>query len=930
MPTHVTLRTCTLMIVKQCFCCAAGLWLCLSCYSQQRLVAERISSIEHDPALSAQQKLSGLYRVKAQYDSSGFVKDTVYAKMLGSIGLYEFIANNNYDAAIQHTLSAVVINMAVQPTPAFFLATGNYFNLGFYYDKTQRFSKALAYYDTAVMVSRKVAGRESRMLDARLGKIYIYFRTGDYQKSVEESTGGIITALQLGDSLRYLDFLNQRGQSLFFQNQFEQSLSDIETVIPVAERLRQSHRLASAYKMKGFIYAKRRDFQVATTAFKDAIEARKQTTDIGQIAGDYNDLGNFYFDSLKNLQSARMYYGQGMKYAGQAKDSVRLARLSLNTGRTFIDEEDFSRAEKYLLRAFLFLGVNISSGLHDTATVTALGQNQNKELLLYILENKTWLLLRLYEEKKDKRFLHDCLAAALLTDSVITQLRHEQTGEQSKLYWRDRTRSFFATALKACYAANNPALAFYYMEKSRAVLLNDKLNELGAMAHLPEEEHNTEQEYKRRIASEEQRLNGLSVHSVQYRQQQLMVLQVKDEFEHYIKTLEQKYPAYYQYKYASKVPALAELQAYLLKRDAHFVHYFVEDTVAYILNIMPDAAKMIQLHSKDFDRDQVTAFLQYCSNKQRLNNDFSGFTSISLALYKSFFEPLQIPVGRVILCQDDFLLPFEALCKDDKGKRFLVYDYVFSYVYSAGYLLKEMNSPVAKGSYIGFAPVSFAPYLTLPDLTNSATLLKHTASYYNTTTLFTGGNATRDNFMKAVPGYSIANIFSHALADSGNTEPLLYMQDSVIHLSELQLLNRPATQLIVLSACQTNAGRNATGEGIYSLARGFSSAGIPSVAATLWKADEEAVYALSDKFHAYLSEGMRKDDALQKAKLYFVRQGGKEKLLPYFWANMVLMGNAEPVMFSHSAGVSWWLMSAIPLLLASVLYIVMRRKKGRN
>lgn len=927
MPTHVTLRTCTLMIVKQCFCCAAGLWLCLTCYGQQQLIAERISSIEHNPAFSAQQKLSSLYQVKAQYDSSGFVKDTVYAKMLGSIGLYEFIVNNNYDAAIQHTLSAVAINMAVQPTPALFLATGNYFNLGFYYDKTQRFSKALAYYDTAIIVSRKVAGRESRMLDARLGKIYIYFRTGDYQKSVEESTGGIITALQLGDSLRYLDFLNQRGQSLFFQNQFEQSLSDIETVIPVAERLHQAHRLASAYKMKGFIYAKRRGFQVATTAFKDAIEARKQTTDIGQIAGDYNDLGNFYFDSLKNLQSARVYYGQGMKYAGQAKDSVRLSRLSLNMGRTYIYEDDFSRAEKYLLQAFLYLGVNISSGLNDTATVTALSQNQNKELLLYILENKTWLLLRLYEVEKDKRFLQDCLAAALLTDSVITQLRHEQTGEQSKLYWRDRTRSFFATALKACYA-NDPALAFYYMEKSRAVLLNDKLNELGAMAHLPEEEHNTEQEYKRRIASEEQRLNGLPVHSVQYRQQQLMVLQVKDEFEHYIKTLEQKYPAYYQYKYASKVPTLAELQAYLLKRDAHFVHYFVEDTTAYIMDIMPEATKMIQLRSKDFDRKQVTAFLQYCSNKQRLNNDFSGFASISHALYKSFFEPLQMPVGRVILCQD-FLLPFEALCKDDKGKQFLVYDYIFSYVYSAGYLLKEMDLPVAKGNFIGFAPVSFASYLALPDLTNSSTALKQVSSYYNTTALYTGGNASRSNFMKAVPGYSIANIFSHAIADTGNAEPLLYMQDSVIYLSELQLLNRPATQLIVLSACQTNAGRNATGEGIYSLARGFSSAGIPSVAATLWKADEEAVYALSDKFHEYLSEGMRKDDALQKAKLYFIKQGDKERLLPYFWANMVLMGNTEPVTFSDSASLPWWLIIFVPVLLGACYIIICKRKKLR-
>jgi CHAT domain-containing protein len=735
--------------------------------------------------------------------------------------------------------------------------------------------------------------------------------------------------LQLGDSLRYLDFLNQRGQSLFFQNQFEQSLADIETVIPVAKRLHQSHRLASAYKMKGFIYAGHRDFEMATTAFKDAIDARKQTTDIGQVAGDYNDLGNFYFDSLKNLQGARVYYRQGMKYARQAKDSVRLSRLGLNMGRTYIDEDDFSGAGKYLSQAFLYLGVNIRNGLRDSATVTALKQNQNKELLLYILENKTWLLLRRYEAEKDKRFLHDCLAAALLTDSVITQLRHAQTGEQSKLYWRDRTRSFFATALKACYAANDPALAFYYMEKSRAVLLNDKLNELGAMAHLPEEKHNAEQQYKRRIASEEQRLNDLPVHSVQYKQQQLIVLQAKDEFERYIKTLEQKYPAYYQYKYASKVPALAELQRYLLKREAHFVHYFVEDTIVYILHIMPDAAKMIQLHSKDFDRKQVTAFLRYCSNKQHLNNDFSGFASISYALYKSLFEPLQLASGRVILCQDDFLLPFEALCKDDKGEQFLVYDYVFSYVYSAGYLLKEMDLPVAKGNFIGFAPVSFASYLALPDLINSSTALKQVSSYYNAIALYTGGNASRANFMKAVPGYRVANVFSHALADTGNAEPLLYMQDSVIHLSELQLLNRPATQLIVLSACQTNAGRNATGEGIYSLARGFSSAGIPSVAATLWQADEEAIYALSDKFHEYLSEGMRKDDALQKAKLYFIEQAHKEKLLPYFWANMVLMGNAEPVAFSDSAGVPWWVF-AIPLLLAPVLYIVMRRKKGHH
>jgi hypothetical protein len=75
---------------------------------------------------------------------------------------------------------------------------------------------------------------------------------------------------------------------------------------------------------------------------------------------------------------------------------------------------------------------------------------------------------------------------------------------------------------------------------------------------------------------------------------------------------------------------------------------------------------------------------------------------------------------------------------------------------------------------------------------------------------------------------------------------------------------------------------------------------------------------------------MRKDDALQKAKLYFVRQGGKEKLLPYFWANMVLMGNAEPVSFSHSTGVPWWLIIFVPALLGACYIIILKRKKLRK
>jgi CHAT domain-containing protein len=173
-------------------------------------------------------------------------------------------------------------------------------------------------------------------------------------------------------------------------------------------------------------------------------------------------------------------------------------------------------------------------------------------------------------------------------------------------------------------------------------------------------------------------------------------------------------------------------------------------------------------------------------------------------------------------------------------------------------------------------------------------------------------------------------VFSHARADTMASEPLLFMQDSVIRLSELQLPHTLATRLVVLSACQTHVGKNVTGEGIYSLARGFALAGIPAVAATLWKADEKAIYEVSVLFHQYLSQGMRKDDALRKAKLDFIKHNSQEKSLPYFWANMILIGHPEPVEFTGKPRLGWWIGLGVILCFVSWLVFSRRRKKTKT
>jgi CHAT domain-containing protein len=468
------------------------------------------------------------------------------------------------------------------------------------------------------------------------------------------------------------------------------------------------------------------------------------------------------------------------------------------------------------------------------------------------------------------------------------------------------------------------------MEKSRAVLLNDKLNELGASAHLPAGEAKKEQEFQIDVLNQQQKLALFDESENEYKTQQLKYLSAKEKLENYIGTLEKKYPSYYHYRYADDVVALNALQQYLKKNKQSFVHYFINDTVAYILSITPQNTKLVKFSKDSFNVERLKNFLRLCSDKQNLNNNYQSFVSLSYSLYQLLFHPLNIPKGRIVICPDNFLIPFEALCTSANGSDFLINNYSFSYIYSARYLLKKYETQKTKGDFIGFAPVSFNSCLDVPDLKNSAEALKQSAKYYHNTSLLLNSQASRHNFLSSIASYSVVNVLSHANADSAKKEPLLFMQDSIISLSELQLIHNPATQLVILSACETNAGKNAKGEGIFSFARGFATAGIPSVAATLWKADEKTIYDITQKFHEYLSQGMHKDEALQKAKLSFIQNADSENQLPYYWANLILTGNDEPLQLSRSQ-ITWpFIITLTAFGIIAMLVIIFVKRKKQN
>ncbi|PWT99183.1 MAG: hypothetical protein C5B52_10995 [Bacteroidetes bacterium] len=908
-----------------------ALCLCHISYSQSsKQLWDTVTIIQRNPKLSSRQVLEKLHQLEKLAPELGYPMDSSYARLLHAIAVNEYFVNHQIETCLRYTQQAINVNIKAGPGFSPQQYCKSTLNLGYFYDALTLFPEALQNYDSAIARGLRTHNLEDYIMDARMYKAYVFFRKGDYQKAVEESSLGLELSRKLNDSLHCVQLLNQRAQSLFFQKQMRESFSDLQEVIMQTKALKNTFQLASAYKIMGYYYASQKQYPNATKYFQDAIKERMKSTDTGQIAGDYSDFGDYYRDSLQDYKNANKCYLSGIKYAQWAGDSIRLGRIYESMSEAELRQKHLGLSEKYIQKSFALLKISSGNDPLQLETVSRISSVGNKELIFAIIQNKTVLLLNQYKQTKDKRYLNACLKMAKISDSVLTQARHEQFGENSKLYWRNRTRGIFVAAIEACDLANDTSNAFYFMEKSRAVLLNDKLHELGAYAHLPVDIGNTERKLQNQVISELQKLNTLPVGGKEYQQQQVKLFAAREQLEQFIKTLDKNYPAYYQYKYADQIPTLQQLQIYLGKTGQTFVHFFNGDSAIYSMIIEPNKCYLKKMVCAPNQFEEIETFVQLCSDKERLNGNYNSFSKMAFNLYKLLFEPLRINKGRVIICEDNYLLPFDAFCSDSLGKKFLLNDYVFSYVYSAGNLLKKSNSNSTNGNFIGFAPVHFESGLNVADLNHSENSLETTARQFNSKKLMLGIMSSKKNFLQQIPGFSIATVYSHARADSADAEPVLYMQDSVIHLSELQLLHDPATKLVVLGACQTNVGKIASGEGIFSLARGFASAGIPSVAATLWNADEKAVYSISENFHRYIARGLEIDLALRKAKMDFI-ESGSENRLPYLWANIVVIGNAEPISFRHTPKrIFWSLLPELIAIMAILLYVQFRYNKNKK
>ncbi len=833
-------------------------------------------------------KIDLLSKLRASYLKCHSIPGPVYAEIEHRLG--DFYGKiGDFDKAIAYTDTAIDVNTHTGQTEPFLC--NSFFNLGQFYRQLYLLNESRDYFSRSITVGRKFPDKYFIAAMAYEQLSFSYFQIGDYQQSRDIASAGLKFTQYIKDTIGVASLLAQKAQSEIKLGSFKVAQQDIERSLLLLGHF-QNEQLATSYSVYARLLNATGKHQAATVYYKNASELNKKAGQLGQCSRDLMDMGLVYDEDMRREDQARICYLLGLQPAIQAKDYYQIAGLYTNIGLTYWRQGDFKTALTHYQMALNALPISFKDKAYtQNPSPDMLRLIFNNYVTSILLANKGECLLSLYKKEHHKQVLDAALETFVLADKTVDLMRWNQHGEQSKLFWRSNTKHMYENAIEVCYLLKDGRQAYYFFEKSRAVLLNDRLSHATQWNEVSPKDRAAEKKILIRLNSAKLQLLSIGAGTSSSHALYNDWISEQKKWDDLQIALDKKYPGKLFFK-KNPVDSLASIQKLLLHNDQSLIEYFNGDSTVYTLVITSAKAEVSKTAFPAYLRDNGD-FLKYCSNAALLNQYHRKYSALAYQLYQKLFQPLAVQTRRVIISPADIFIPFDALLDDPKSdSSFLVKKYAFSYVYSMRVLMhKDSGSAVQGFAFLGVAPENYAPSLHLQPLTGSLASLKRIKPLFGTTLLLHGSEASRSSLISKLPDFGIVQIYSHAAADSSSMDPVLYMADSAVYLTDIQRLKLSHTGLIVLSACNTGVGYSAVGEGIFSLSRGFRMAGVPSTVTNLWQADNEATYQLTEIFYKYLKQGLPKDLALQKAKLDFLRNGQSDHALPFYWGATIVLGD---------------------------------------
>ncbi len=885
-----------------------------------KALRNRIIFLANSKTIPTTDQLKELLNFETSQKSCSNKNDSSYTFLLNRIGSI-YSGMGEYLKAVEYCRRSIrmISENAASPSIKIKDIIDRYYWLSVYQELLNNVSAKMQAWDSCEYYANKLhAETEMSHIRVLFSKAEHYFDVGDYQNCIYYANRCRMLAT------RYSNTIDNKSWSWIGAQTAESSLGwEAKALMTINENDSAEKLLINKLKeykkpefknYLGFVYgflarvqSQRGDYTKTIFYYNKALQNYRETGKYFAYKQDLKNIGqDVYFDHYHDWDRALEYFREALKWGDKdqsetKEDNIESLSILNNMANAYIQKKQYDSAFNY----FQFAFDQIKPGITETnilrMPVLEIREFKKVEYITRLVIDKGDAYLHVYQSDGQTNTIRKAIQTYRAADQLLDKVRMGQSDVNSKLFWRYDTRRLYEHAIEASMKNADMNSAFYFFERSRASLLNDQLNE---QRWLDQEDISRLTQIKTRIFQLNAELNKTTISAARKDEIMTEKFNKKKELEDQELVIKTKNPLYYQSFLDTTELSISDVQKKVLKNHQALVELFTGDSANYSLVITNSEVHLSRINKNSFD-STLTLFLHYLSNPDLLNRKFGFFALTAEKLYTLIFQENPVPSGRIIFSLGDRYFPVEALVtKYEKNKPvYFQEEHAVSYTYSARFLMSDLKLNIAEGSkdFMGVAPVHYRTVsFSFPDLKGSDLSLGKIGSHFSKENILVGEHASRNNFLKQFSKYGIIQIYTHSSDSSERGEPVMYFADSALYLSELISQNKPVTQLIVLSACETGLGREYKGEGIFNFNRGFAALGIPAAITNLWSVDDQATYDLTQLFYKYLAAGLPADIALEKAKLEYVNTASRYGQLPYYWASAILVGKSDNILMAKT------------------------------
>lgn len=832
--------------------------------------------------------------------------------------------------------------------------------MGICYKNVGRLDKSLHFYKEALKISEKLLDSLHPSIASIINNICtVYFEKGDFDQALNYSKKAIDITLRTNplDSVLLAKKYNNMGMIFIGMKDTTSVYKYYKLALDIRRRTLDGDHpdLAGSYNNMGRINRIMGNYDTALVFYNKALKIYKE-----YYKGRHPDIAMCY-NNMANIYKEKEIYDSAIHFNTIALN-IRTEFYRINhpdIANCFLTFGDIYERMGQYEEALNYLELASNSNILE-------GKILSSQEQLLILSKKIKVFVHRFDKiSADTNDLVKAIEVSEEISGLIDEQRKSYKSKGSMLTLNNSVSDIFFEAIRISYRlyklTNNKVYfdkAFFFAEKNRANVLVEAILESRShnFSGILDSLISQEKELKRKLQLCDQERQSEIFHKGKRNRDKIIALesefkQLNNTYDSLIQVFEKNYKNYFHLRYNTSILSPQEVKM-LLPSGTALIEYVTADSLLFIITFAQKDLFItrVQIDSLDYFVNELRNTLSQLKAHTNNNQISRQYCELSYQLYNVLFKPVeeQINGQDLIIIPDGKLgyIPFEVLLSDNpdvskidfRDFPYLIKKHVINYGNSATIQLQLLNTLTcdAKNNFLGIAPFTNQ----VRDLITNDTLILTSlpASYDEVESIkkLIGGKiyqdtvATKNNFLSDARNFRILHIATHGFVnDKEPLESCLFFypafpsRENTLKIKDLFNLNL-GSEMAVLSACNTGIGNLENGEGIMSLARGFSYAGVPGVAMSLWNVNDKSTSKIMFLFYDYLKKGYKRNEALRQAKLDYIRQADNLFATPYYWGGFVYIGKNEMIHFSDKRSGWWYLLLIIPIV--GIVYFASKRK----